>query len=149
MYIYALKVLTLYFDSIYSSQPTSQPYVLFIRVSYHLLYNLLASVLFLILMFDTYMTKNYYSNKSHRKSFVPLFETICSSMMALVSRAATALGYGLLAYTSVQVAQFLYFNFSPSSLPSIWQETSPLQAYLQNLGPDNRCNRRSRRGMGA
>jgi 17beta-estradiol 17-dehydrogenase / very-long-chain 3-oxoacyl-CoA reductase len=37
--------------------------------------------------------------------------------MALVSRAATALGYGLLAYTSVQVAQFLYFNFRPSSLP--------------------------------
>jgi len=37
--------------------------------------------------------------------------------MALVSRAATALDYGLLAYRSVQVAQFLYFNFRPSSLP--------------------------------
>jgi 17beta-estradiol 17-dehydrogenase / very-long-chain 3-oxoacyl-CoA reductase len=38
-------------------------------------------------------------------------------MMALVSRAATALGYGLLAYTSVQFLQFLYFNLRPSSLP--------------------------------
>jgi len=43
--------------------------------------------------------------------------------MALVSRAATALDYGLLAYRSVQVAQFLYFNFRPSSLP--WYGKTP------------------------